>query len=326
MLAALLALIAQQHGLIVRSQPATYKPWPVARGSAATVDLGVTTAPLARNEWRPWRAGDLSSVNAFEQAAKAHASVVMWYADWQHNPVSVAQLAAVAARGSTPEITWEPWDASKGLRTPQPAYTLRSIVGGQHDAYIRAAAEQLAAWGKPVRLRFAQEMNGTWYPWDESANSNHAGEFVQAWRHVHGIFALAGASNVQWVWSPASGAPRAYWPGKGQVDILGLTCLNGGSDAFGSGWRSFASICGPSVGELHALAPKLPIEISEAGSAARGGSQADWIAGMFKFIAAHREVSAVNWFEVRKETDWQIESSSASSRQFALGVRAADLK
>jgi hypothetical protein len=39
-------------------------------------------------------------------------------------------------------------------------------------------------------------------------------------------------------------------------------------------WRSFAYICGNSIRQLHALAPKLPIELSEVASAEAGGSKA----------------------------------------------------
>jgi hypothetical protein len=37
--------------------------------------------------------------------------------------------------------------------------------------------------------------------------------------------------------------------------------------------------------ELHALAPKLPIELSEVASAEAGGSKAAWINGMFAYLA-----------------------------------------
>src|SRR5205807_106268 len=97
---------------------------------------------------------------------------------------------AVSRRGSVPEITWEPWDSWAGVR--QPRYTLASIIAGRHDAYIRRSARALRAYGKPVLLRFAQEMNGTWYPWAERANGNRPGQFATAWRHVWRIFARQG--------------------------------------------------------------------------------------------------------------------------------------
>ena len=139
--------VAAQH---VAAQHAA-APWPAAAPRGATVDVGVTTAPLANNGSRPWTAGDLSTVNSFERGIHKHAAVVMWYADWQHSAPSLTQLGLIQRRGSIPEITWEPWDSTKGLRAPQTRYALSNIVAGKFDAYIRSWARSLAAFGGPVR-------------------------------------------------------------------------------------------------------------------------------------------------------------------------------
>ena len=293
------------------------------RTAGASVDVGVTTLPLANNATKLWTAADLSTVNAFERDSDKHASVVMWYADWQHSAPSLTQLRMIGQRGSVPEITWEPWDSTKGLHEPQPRYALRNIVDGKFDAYIRNWAKTLAAYGKPVRLRFAQEMNGDWYPWGAGTNGNTPAQFVQAWRHVHDIFATAGAKNVQWVWSPVSGAPKQYFPGVQYVNRLGVTCLNGGTAAFNQGWRSFAAICEPSIQQLHALAPGLPIDLSEVGSAEAGGSKAAWISGMFAYLVHEPEVKSLIWFDLNKQTNFPIQSSAAAERAFRQGVQAA---
>jgi beta-mannanase len=317
-LAALTLLFSQQ--LEAGGRPSVKRP--AAPSPSATVDVGVATTRLAQDAWRPWKPSDLATVDAFEHAARKRASIVMWYADWQHSLVSPAQLEAVTRRGSIPEITWEPWDARGRTGAAQPRFALRNIIAGRFDSYIRNWAGRLAAWGKPVRLRFAQEMNGFWYPWAERANGNHPGEFIRAWRHIHDIFTAAHAGNVQWVWSPVSGAPPAYFPGVRYVDVLGLTCLNGGKDLFRQGWRTFAGVCGRSISQIHALAVNLPIELSEVATAERGGNKPAWIAGMFAYLSQHPEVKTFIWFDLRKETDWRLESSAAAARAFAAGVSA----
>jgi cellulose synthase/poly-beta-1,6-N-acetylglucosamine synthase-like glycosyltransferase/beta-mannanase len=298
-------------------------PQPAVAAAHSSVDVGVTTLPLASNSTRPFTARDLWTVNAFERDIHKHANVVMWYADWQHSAPSLAQLRLIEHRGSIPEITWEPWDSTKALRTPQPKYALRNIVDGKFDAYIRTWARAMAAFGKPVRLRFAQEMNGNWYPWGTGTNGNTPAEFVAAWRHVHDIFATAGATNVQWVWSPVSGAPKQYFPGLRYVNRLGVTCLNGGTAAFTEGWRSFAAICGESIQQLHALAPGRPIDLSEVASAEAGGNKAAWIRGMFAFLSHHPEVKSFVWFNLHKQADWPIDSSHAAERAMKDGVQSA---
>ncbi|HET8958699.1 MAG TPA: glycosyl hydrolase, partial [Microcella sp.] len=126
-------------------------------------------------------------------------SIELWYEDFRQ-PLSAAKLAAVDARGATPLITWEPWVWGGGAT--QTAYRSSRIAAGAHDAQIRQWGQALAAWGKPVMVRYGHEMNGDWYPWADGVNGNKPGDYVAAWRHVHTLVTAQGASNVRWVWSP----------------------------------------------------------------------------------------------------------------------------
>ena len=321
---ATLALLGYQQGILAPSTASPPSPPPPATApSHGTLRLGVTTGPLARNWWTTWTRSDLHTVSTFEREAGNAAAIVMWYADWQHNAKPLAwQLNAIANRGSVPEITWEPWDASKGLYKSQPRYRLRNIIAGRFDAYVWKWARSLAAWKHPVRLRFAQEMDGNWFPWSDYANGNHRGEFVRAWRHVHRIFDLAGATNVEWVWSSAFSSPATF-PGARYVNVLATTCQNGGRRLFARGWQSFARGCGKAITHTHSLAPRLPLQLAEVASAEAGGSKAQWITEMWAYLARHREVTSIVWFDIVKEADWRISSSAAAQRAFAAGARAA---
>jgi len=295
---------------------------PASSAAAPRLALGVTTVPLAENSFRAWTLRDLGTVNAFEQTAHAHAGIVMWYADWAHARPDLAQLRAVARRGSTPEISWEPWDYS-GSTGHQPDFTLASIIAGRHDAYIRAWGKVLHAFDRPVLLRFAQEMNGNWFPWSEQINGNRRGQFVRAWRHVHDVVTSQGARNVRWVWSPVTGRPdntRETYPGAAYVDVVGLSVFNGGSSLPWGGWRSFARIYDPSARVLRQIAPRKPVQISEAGSSERGGSKPAWIRAMFATLRTHREVRSLVWYDLRKQANWPITSSAASAHAFAIGA------
>lgn len=301
-----------------RALPSAERP---AAAPRSRIALGVTTLAFARNAAVSWRPADLREVDAFERRARRRTDLVMWFADWAHvRDFDARQAAAVAARGGTPEISWEPWD-SASARADQPRYRLRRIIAGDFDAYIARWARQVAAYGAPVRLRFAQEMNGRWFPWAERANGNRRGEFVRAWRHVHAIFARAGARNVRWVWCPVAGSIQpSQYPGRTQVDVLGLAGFNGGTAIFRRQWRSFRVAFGPSLDFLHGLGRRKPIELSEVGSTEQGGSKAAWIHGMFRELRRRPEVRSVVWFNVRKEADWRIESSRSAQRAFAAEV------
>jgi len=105
---------------------------------------------------------------------------------------------------------------------------MTNIANGGQDDYIRAQALAAQAYGKPVYIRFDQEMNGTWYPWAINAQ-----QFVKMWRHVWTVFHNLHVNNVKWIWSPNLQTTesdqrfdqhvRNLWPGSQYVDIVGTT-------------------------------------------------------------------------------------------------------
>lgn len=313
------ALLALQIGLRV-GHASPPQPWPIASSALATVDLGATTEPLARNSWRPWKPKDLISVNALEQAIHKHLGIVMWYADWAHTYPLQQQLEAVARRGSVPEITWEPWNSLRPLRD-QPRYRLRNIVAGRFDRYISTWARTIAAFHKPVLLRFAQEMNGNWYPWAANVNGNRPGDFARAWEHTHRIFVAAGATNVRWIWSIARiPVSKDLYPGPRVVDFVSMTIFNGGTQLQYEPWRSFAHHLESRVARLRVIAPGKPIEISEIGCGEQGGDKAAWIRGLFGQLRRRPGIRSLIWYDLVKGCDWRIESSRKSLEAYRQGA------
>ena len=252
--------------------------------------------------------------------AQTRVGLVQWFSDWHRGRVDLGQLRAVAARGAIPQITWEPWDSARG-GSKQPAFRLASIVDGRHDAYIRSWARDLRGYGKPVQLRFAQEMNGLVYPWAEGKNHNRPGDYARMWRHVHDIFTAEGATNVLWVWSPlARTIVEGQYPGDRYVDIVGLSGFNGGSALPWGGWRTFEDIFDAPLQSLRRLAPDKPGQISEVATADQGGNKPLWIKAMFDYLQGQSWVRSVLWFDLPKQTDWRVATSPAAERVFVDGV------
>lgn len=290
--------------------------------SSDAVRLGVTTLSLARNSAQPWDARDLAEVSDFERRAGRRADVVMWFVDWQHGTFDPAQAQAIRRRGSIPEVSWEPWDSSVPLSRDQPRYRLARIIDGTYDGLIRRFAVAVRRYGGPLRLRFAQEMNGRIYPWAERRNGNRPGQYVRAWRHVVALFRAAGARNVTWIWAPVVGDLRpAQYPGDDVVDVVGVSGFNGGTSTFARRWRPFASAFGPTLDAAHALAPHKPMSLPEIASAEAGGDKARWIRDMFAEVRRRPYIREVTWFEVDKETDWRISSSARAQEAFARAVQ-----
>jgi len=261
------------------------------------------------------------AIDGYAGLVGASPAIVMWYEDWAHHGFDPALMQAVAARGAMPLVTWDPWDWS-GDPINQPAYSLSTIAAGSHDDYVRQWAQGAAAWGRPLYLRFAPEMNGVWAPWEAWVNGNTPGDYVAAWRHVVTVVRQQGATNVRWVWCPNVIASDAltfapFYPGDAYVDWVGLDGYNGGTALLWGGWLSVSQIFGLSYGVLTALTSK-PVMIGETASAEAGGDKAAWITqGLLTDLPAQfPTVRALVWFDAVKETDWRINSSPAALAAF----------
>jgi Glycosyl hydrolase family 26 len=293
-------------------------PAPLPPVSSAALRFGVATngGPLA--------SGELDDVS---RIAGESPSSILFYKDFLQAP-PISEMDAARARGAVPLVTWEPWAWGGGL--DQPAYALDRIAAGDFDARITQWGQSLAAWGHPLQLRFAHEMNGDWYPWAEGVNGNDAGDYVRAWRHVHDVMAATGASNVSWVWSPnvpywGSTDLSGLFPGAGYVDVVALDGYNWGTSASWSGWVSPQDLFASGIAQLRSVAPGVPILIAETASSEAGGSKAAWNTSLVSYLAAQPDVMGFVWFHMQKEADWRINSSDASASAFksALAARRA---
>jgi beta-mannanase len=231
-------------------------------------------------------------------------------------------------------VDWASWDYAARPQGTQPKFALKTILRGDHDAYIREWATQAKAWGHPFFLRFNWEMNGSWFPWSEVRNGNARGEFVKAWRHVHDIFREVGAKNVTWVWCTAveygGSQPLAeLYPGNEYVDWVATDGFNWAGDR-NTPWRSFREVFELTYKELVRLAPNKPVMIAEVASTENSDSgdphmsKGYWIEDAFaRMPEDFPHVKAVAWFNWNADNpslSWPIESSAASVRAFKRAI------
>ena len=314
---AMMAGIAAAAVLVSLDAPAATAGRP-STGAAPTeqrvVGVAVAGAPT-----------ELSEALSLSSRTGAAIDQLTFYAAWSHGgDFPAADASRIAATGAVPELTWEPWDPAAGV--DQPAYALDRIASGAHDAYLKRWATQVRAWGGPLVIRFAHEMNGDWYPWAEGVNTNGPGDHAAAWRHVVGIFRKAKVTNVTWSWSanvpyPGSTPLASLYPGDAYVDRVGLDGYNWGTTQSWSSWQSFGDVFGPGVAELQSITTR-PVHVNEtAAPEGAGGDKAAWIADMWAWLDAHPEVRGVTWFSLLKEADWRIDSSEASLAAWGEGAR-----
>jgi hypothetical protein len=299
--------------------------WPAPSGTTLpqppASSVAVSGAPLRFGLITPGGPTATAELEAVGTTVGENPSVIVWYEDFDQAP-PIPQLDATTARGATPMITWEPWAWGGG--TDQPRYSSDRIAAGDFDAYIRSWGQALTAWGQPVLLRYGHEMNGPWYPWSDGVNGNGTGDYIAAWRHVHDVFASTGASNVQWVWAPNvpdSGMPAlsTLYPGSDYVDVAGIDGYNWGTTQAWSFWTEPSALFGGPLEQLRAIAPGKPLIIAETASAEAGGSKAEWSKSLIAYLAMQPDVKAFVWFNLNKEVDWRVDSSTSA----AAGLREA---
>jgi mannan endo-1,4-beta-mannosidase len=224
-------------------------------------------------------------------------------------------------------VSWEPWrpvPAELGVAEqfrPQPGYTNADIARGVQDAYITRFAQSLATFRGRVDLRYAHEMNGTWYPW-----SHDPIEYRNAWRHIVGLFRFAGARNVRFVWSPNPSlflarrtwlrSVRVYWPGRRYVDAVGSTMIN-----FGGSKRYAVKRFVPRLRTLHRRYHK-PVMLTEVNTARRGRLR--WMRDLRRMLRRTPWIRSIAWFQHESRgqvqirgagrLDWDVRRDRAAAR------------
>ena len=206
-------------------------------------------------------------------------------------------------------ITWEPRTADGD------GFPLSEIAAGHFDRYLRRAAGSARLWGKPLLVRFAHEMNGTWYPWGRGVDGNTARDFRKAWKHIVDLFRFNGATNVSWVWSPNEDSGGTFqfaplYPGDSWVDWVAMDGF-----AFGGtvGWPSFTSLFGSTYERLARLTDR-PMMIAETAAGEEGGDKAAWIASALdRELPRFPRLRAVVWFDEEvPNADFRVDSSEAA--------------
>lgn len=248
----------------------------------------------------------------------------LWFVDFP-SPPPIRELERVRARGADPVITWEPWRALGDGTYDRTTFTMAQIAAGVHDDHLYRWADELAAWGGPVYLRFAHEPNGDWYPWSPAGGTSPE-TYVAAWRHVHDLLDSKDAHNVRWIWTvnvpyPGSRPIDQHYPGDEYVDLVGVDGYNWGTTQQWSRWQSPEDLFGSTLDEVSELAPGKPVVITEVASAEEGGSKSRWIRDLVTYLDSREHVSGFIWFDHLKEADWRIGSSPESATALEEAVR-----
>ena len=144
--------------------------------------------------------------------------------------------------GAAPILTLEPMtnpqQFSRGWKAGAPAFEAAKVF-----------AQGVGRWQKPIFIRWAHEMNGSWYPWAEWNDKNQnmtrdkgedtgftPADYRASYRNMAAMFRRY-APNAALVWCPNSGLLggerrdvfKPFYPGDDVVDWVGL-------DVYERGW------------------------------------------------------------------------------------------
>jgi Glycosyl hydrolase family 26 len=317
---------------------ASYSRRSLLRGAAAcglaTVLTGCDVGPWASPPRlkTPYKFGlhvderslDVNLAHA-EKSAKRKADVVLLFAKLS-DPIS-GKIRRMMHAGYEVALTLEWWT---GGQSHDPAYSLRDIAAGRHDASFDRWLQSFRDLPRPLHLRPLHEFNGDWYPWGVYAPGNLVSDFIPAWRHVtqHARAVAGDRVLMQLCYNRvhAQGSHERlsrFYPGDEYVDEL---AINGYMRPGKRQWKQFVEIIGPFYQQLRAINPRKPLWIGETACTEQGGDKAAWITRMFETVLSTHPVACLTWFDEfvkahgEPDRDWPFDTSKRSLHAFQQGV------
>ena len=241
-------------------------------------------------------AGETASYQPVEDFATAvgrKPNIVLYYSSWSE-AFNTRFARQVHAHGAMPFVQIDPGHTS-----------LATVASGRDDAFIRSYARQVRAYGHPVIIGFAAEMNGDWDPW--GYRHTPARTFVAAWRHLVTVFRQQGAGNVIWLWTvnvtdARTGPVHDWWPGAAYVTRVGIDGYYYHSST------AFSSLFGPTIAAVRQVTGA-PILIAETAAVPAAGQPAK-IADLFAGVRLYGLLGFV-WFDVTHPENWRLSSPEA---------------
>ncbi len=289
------------------------------------------------------------AILAFERLVGKHQAIVASSSFWGIGTFPAGNAQTISAYGAVPLIYWSPWGPpyEQGKNVDPGAFSLRHIVEGDCDGYIDRWAAGARAYGKPLLVSFACEMNSNWYPWSGRQNgadgraeggAGYAGPelYKRAWRHVVDRVRAGGAYNISWVFQPNNtshperkwNALGEYYPGGDYVDWLSLSAY--GELTPDDDWTDWDEATAGPYQALCAVDATKPAMLAEwgVGEFPKHGNKADFIRTAFAEMNEGRFPrlkAAVFWHERWQNSDetysnLRVQSSPGALKAYREGV------
>lgn len=223
-------------------------------------------------------------------------------------------------------VSWLPDAGRDGAG--QKRYNLAAVRRGRQDAGLKRLVAQLRTLTPTPILRPMPEPNTTWYAWSGTVNGNTPAAYVEAWKRVRRVVRASGGKRIRLLWAPyarsipatSENAITAYFPGAGQVDLVGTSAYNFGATG-GLAWTEPDPLFEDAYRQISALSPK-PFWIAETGSTSVGGRRERWISQMGDLKTTIPNLAGIVWFDVRdRNGDFRMSATKSSRLAFSKFLR-----
>lgn len=302
----------------------------------------------------------LDGIDGFEKLVGKHQAIIASSSYWGEQSFPTANLDIIRRHHSIPLLFWSPWDRPYKQEAGPDRFALNTIIAGQWDDYIDRWADAARDFRYPILVSFANEMNGTWFPWSgffygggtrvpgtpspyiqpgkkfpEGLPGPFQGPetFKKAYRHVVDRVRARGADNIQWVFHTVNySIPQdtwnligQYYPGPDYVDWLGYSVY--GKQTSDEVWCPFGPLLDWPYLEICALDLHKPVMLAEWGVAeySKEGSKPCFIKDALGSIAGKypRIKASVFWHERWQNDNGEYSNLRANSSPESLDAYRA---
>lgn len=284
----------------------------------------------------------VGEMKAFESLVGRKHGIYHFYTYWGFGDLTqhTFLLNQISRYGALPMISFMsiPGPGNPGCTSRE--WNLDAINRGDHDAFLRIFASQIAQYPSNFLLRWGHEMNLDDYSWSGYCNGRNAEapqRFIAAYRRIIDIFRQAGATNVKWIWSPSFDSHPAeawndiesYYPGDEYVDWIGVVGYNFGQSRVWSGyhWDTFDDLFRVFLEDAQQRYPDKPVMLADYATVENdGGDKATWIADAFTEMKRYPNLKAVVYFhlnppEYSPTVFFKIDSSPNSLSAYKTAIQ-----
>ena len=193
------------------------------------------------------------------------------------------------------------------------------IAAGKLDATLRRQAVGFKALRQPVYVSFDHEADSKY----KFGRRGTPAQFVAAWRHIHNVYAAAGATNVAWVWTVTGwkgnwSREDQLWPGSRYVDWVSFDPYNLAGCQDGrinrDQWISFdQAVRDPyrhfTTSSRYGTKPLMLSEFGTVTDYAQPQKTGQWYAAVPSALQRYPKIKAVAQFNKKNDCDFRIDSN-----------------